>query len=104
MADLNAVGFALGAAVGLGDGIRRGGIQHKLSHGRLDVVEAVLVAKGGGIGVDLVLGGYAFIDVMLVKLGNGLSESDGFWLMVEGTDVGAVVGGEVQEMSPRIGR
>ena len=45
MIDCDAIGFTQGDAVDLGDVVGGCGIHHELSHGRLDVVESVLVGK-----------------------------------------------------------
>ena len=43
--DSDAIGLTQGDAVDLGDVVGGRGIHHKLSHGRLDVVESVFSGK-----------------------------------------------------------
>ncbi len=45
MVDSDAIGLTQGDAVDLGDVVVGCGIHHELSHGRLDVVESVLIGK-----------------------------------------------------------
>lgn len=100
MIDCDAIGLTQGDAIDLGDVVGGRGIHHELSHGRLDVVESVLVGKVGRHRVLILLAIDLLGDVFLMELGDGFSQFDGLGPLWEGADVGSVVVGEVQEMCP----
>lgn len=98
--DCDGIGLTQGDAVDLGDVVGGRRIHHELSHGRMDVVESVLVSKIGWHRVWCFLAIDSLGDVLFVELGDGFSQFDGLGPLWEGADVGFVVVGEVKQVCP----